>query len=143
MAPCRICRHREPSGEEDGLCDICAHFRRIQALVQGRALPPWHNAAASSLLQGAADALAAMARGDPPTRGHREGSRSRSRSPCGAPGDGGKGKGKGKNKGKHSGKGNGLKGNGGNPAADMEHLDHLVRSVAQATADATAAVLRR
>ena len=81
MAPCRICRHREPSGEEDGLCDICAHFRRIQALVQGRALPPWHNAATSSLLQGAADALAAMARGNPPTRGHREGSRSRSRSP--------------------------------------------------------------
>ena len=109
----RICRHREPSGEEDGLCDICAHFRRIQALVQGRALPPWHDAAASSLLQGAADALAAMARGDPPTRGHREGSRSRSRSPCSPPGNGGKGKGKGKNKGKHSGKGNGGKGNGG------------------------------
>ena len=31
MAPCRICRFRDSSGEDDGLCDICAHFHRIQA----------------------------------------------------------------------------------------------------------------
>ena len=117
-------------------CDLCAHFRRIQAMVQGRALPPWHNAATSPLLQGVADALEAMARGDPPARGRREGSRSRSRSPCSAPGNDGKGKGKGKNKGKHFVRG---KGKSGNPAVDMEGL---VRSAAQAAADATAAALR-
>ena len=81
----------------------------------------------SSLLQGVADALEAMARGDPPARGRREGSRSRS--PCSAPGNDGKGKGKGKNKGKHLVRG---KGKGGNPAVDMENL---VRSAAQCEVD--------
>ena len=35
-------------------------FRRIQALVKGRALPPWYHAATSSLLRGVADVLEAM-----------------------------------------------------------------------------------
>ncbi|CAE7401165.1 unnamed protein product [Symbiodinium natans] len=130
MSPCRICRCREPAGD-DGLCDPCAHFRWVQALVQGRALPAWHTGAAASLLQG----VEALARGDPPPQGR---SRSRTRSPGAGSPEPPHSKGRGKGKGQ-SWQWDRRKGNGkGRSDEDLA----LAREAARAAADAAVAAMR-